>query len=48
MGWNGFLLFKLPAGPGLISKLSAALGNSEDLLAYQEILTGLEATLYPI
>lgn len=45
MGWNGFLLFKLSASPGLISKLPAALDNS---LAYQEILTDLEATLYPV
>lgn len=48
MGWNGFLPFKLPATPGLISKLSTALGNSSYFLAYQEILTGLEATFYPM
>ena len=48
MGWHGFLPFKLPATPGLISKLSAALGNSYYFLAYQEILTGLEATFYPM
>lgn len=41
MGWNGLLLFKLPASPGLISKLSAALDDSDYLLAYQETLTGL-------
>lgn len=41
MGWNGFLLFKVPASPGLISKLAAALDNSDYVPAYQETLTGL-------
>lgn len=41
VGMNGFPLFKLPASPVLISKLSAALDTCDYLLAYQEIVTGL-------